>query len=124
VDGPLTIAVAASSEARKLEIFVGLADTSRIWHSSGATDACFSLGLGYDADGRIESGDLSYSFGSDSNSTQVAYVYDGQMRLASATVTGDAQGNESVGQYDANGNIWQLTQDGVESRISGRRFPA
>ncbi len=30
VDGPLTIAVAASSEARKLEIFVGLADTSRI----------------------------------------------------------------------------------------------
>lgn len=30
VDGPLTIAIAASSEARKLEIFVGLADTSRI----------------------------------------------------------------------------------------------
>ncbi|NTJ62043.1 hypothetical protein G6M50_12110 [Agrobacterium rhizogenes] len=81
---------------------------------SGTTDACFTLGLGYDADGRIESRGLSYSFGSDSDSTQVAYAYDGQMRLASATVTGGTQGNESVGLYDANGNIWKLTQDDVE----------
>ncbi|MGY5776281.1 hypothetical protein [Rhizobium sp. LEGMi135b] len=29
-------------------------------------------------------------------------------------MTGGTQGNESVGLYDANGNIWKLTQDGVE----------
>jgi len=41
----------------------------------------------------------------------VSYTYDGQQRLSGAAVAGGAPGNQTVNQYDANGNIWQATQD-------------
>ncbi|WP_152566135.1 RHS repeat domain-containing protein [Lysobacter antibioticus] len=44
---------------------------------------------------------------------QTNYVYDGQQRLATATVVSGDTGNLSIDSIDANGNIWASTADGV-----------
>src|SRR5205814_348674 len=73
----------------------------------------FQLTYGYNADGTVQGRTRAYAFGATQQSTQVTYAYDGQLRLQSATVGGGQPGNEAVTQYDANGNIWNLTQDGT-----------
>ncbi|QWP75389.1 RHS repeat-associated core domain-containing protein [Lysobacter sp. K5869] len=45
-------------------------------------------------------------------STDIGYAYDGQQRLASATVAGGGAGTLKIDSYDANGNIWAATVDG------------
>lgn len=41
----------------------------------------------------------------------VTYAYDGQQRLSVAEVANGQPGNQSVTRYDADGNIWNGTQD-------------
>jgi large repetitive protein len=73
----------------------------------------FQLTYGYNPDGTIGGRTRTYAFPAVSQTTQVTYAYDGRLRLQSATVAEGQPGNEAVDQYDANGNIWKLTQDGT-----------
>ncbi|HEX5749729.1 MAG TPA: RHS repeat-associated core domain-containing protein [Archangium sp.] len=79
----------------------------------GNEQPSFSLGYTFFADGSIQTRSLNLAFGEPAAQNDATYAYDGQSRLVSATVAGGQPGNESVGQYDANGNIWSITQDGV-----------
>jgi RHS repeat-associated protein len=78
----------------------------------GATQPCFSQALEYVADGAIQNRTTTSTLSS-SDSTQVVFTYDAQRQLVDASVADGGQGNESISSYDANGNIWSLTQDGV-----------
>jgi RHS repeat-associated protein len=77
-----------------------------------AAQPSFSLSYVYRADGFVQSRGISIAFsGSEASTTQTTFTYDGQARLLAATVEGRDTGSESVDAYDANGNIWSLTQD-------------
>lgn len=77
----------------------------------GTNDAVFALGYEYFANGYPQSRTLALAFDAP-QTTQTSYTYDAQGRLATALVGDSAVGSEQVDQYDANGNIWSLTQDG------------
>ncbi|HEX7913750.1 MAG TPA: RHS repeat-associated core domain-containing protein, partial [Paraburkholderia sp.] len=79
--------------------------------AGGGGSASFALGYDYYANGYPQNRTLSYAFGTP-QSSQTAFSYDAQGRLVSALVDGSSIGSEQVSEYDANSNIWSLTQDG------------
>ncbi|WP_321807418.1 RHS repeat-associated core domain-containing protein [Burkholderia sp. BCC1993] len=81
---------------------------------AGRGSASFAIGYGYYANGAPQSRTISLAFDTPSTST-TAFSYDAQGRLVDALVDDASTGSEQVGQYDANGNIWSLTQDGGQA---------
>ncbi|MFM0289081.1 RHS repeat domain-containing protein [Paraburkholderia megapolitana] len=77
----------------------------------GANDAAFTLGYEYFANGYPQSRTLALAFDTP-QTTQTTYTYDAQGRVVTALVGDSSIGSEQIDQYDANGNIWSLTQDG------------
>lgn len=87
---------------------------STTFEASAAQDTQPSFGLTYEyrADGYPQGRTVSFAFADVAATTTVtSFTYDGQARLLAATVQGTDVGSESVDEYDANGNIWSLTQD-------------
>lgn len=79
---------------------------------AGAASPCFAIDNEYNADATLKQRAMTFAFGGTADATTVAYTYDGQRRLTDAAVADGKLGNEAITSYDANGNIWQATQDG------------
>jgi RHS repeat-associated protein len=79
--------------------------------AAGADEPCFALGITYLADASMKGRTMTFAFDGASDATRVAYTYDGQRRLLEAAVADGRPGSESIGAYDANGNIWAATDD-------------
>ncbi len=73
----------------------------------------FCQAFAYTADSQIEQRTTVQA----QATTEVAYAYDGQQRLASATVAGGGVGALSIDSIDANGNLWAATVDGIALSI-------
>ncbi|SOE97991.1 RHS repeat-associated core domain-containing protein [Burkholderia sp. OK233] len=85
--------------------------TSQSVTVQGTNDAAFALGYEYFANGYPQCRSLSLAFDTP-QTVQTTYTYDAQGRLVTALVGDSSIGSEEIGQFDANGNIWSLTQDG------------
>jgi large repetitive protein len=85
--------------------------TSQSVTVQGTSDVAFALGYEYFANGYPQSRTLALAFDTP-QTTQTTYTYDAQGRLVTALVGDSSIGSEQVDQYDANSNIWSLTQDG------------
>ena len=81
--------------------------------SSDATQS-LSLEYSYDADAAIKTRDVSFDFAASTDSLSEVFEYDGQRRLASATGATDVE----IVEYDPNGNIWTVDQDGVTQQFT------
>ncbi|MEA2564064.1 MAG: large repetitive protein [Acidobacteriota bacterium] len=77
-----------------------------------SADGSQSLGFTYtyEADGAVQSRATDFSFTGTADQDAETFAYDGQRRLLSATGTHDV----AFTQYDPNGNIWSVDQDGVQ----------
>lgn len=84
----------------------------------GKAEPVFSLDLQYRPDSTPTGRTMAFAFEGAADSTQTSYTYDGQRRLVSAGVAGGKPGSESISSYDANGNIWQVEQDGATFQFS------
>jgi RHS repeat-associated protein len=104
-----TFAYASPGWLTGQSVTVSTIDTT---NGAQAAQPSFSLSYAYRADGFVQSRGISIAFsGSEASTTKTTFTYDGQARLLTATVDGRDTGSESVDAYDANGNIWSLTQD-------------
>jgi RHS repeat-associated protein len=86
--------------------------------AAGASAPCWAMSYAYDADGSIQQRTEALGLGAQPGETVTSYVYDAQRRLLSATVAGGGPGSESIAAYDANGNIWEASADGVASSFA------
>ncbi|WP_338847797.1 RHS repeat-associated core domain-containing protein [Massilia sp. W12] len=66
----------------------------------------------YNPDSQIQSRQTTVGFNGAAKDCTVQYQYDGQQRFSRATASDSQPGNQSVSQYDANGNIYSASQDG------------
>ncbi|WP_193727860.1 RHS repeat domain-containing protein [Paraburkholderia franconis] len=78
----------------------------------------FSQNYTYTPDSQIASRDTAFAFDALNDARSISYGYDGQQRFSSAVVANGKPGNQAVTEYDANGNIWQATQDGANFSAS------
>ncbi|RNF82030.1 RHS repeat domain-containing protein [Montanilutibacter psychrotolerans] len=76
-------------------------------------DSVFAQTFAYTPDGNIQQRQTAFGLDIASGTREAGYTYDGQQRLASASVANSQPGNLTIDQYDANGNIWAATADGV-----------
>src|SRR5262249_49369537 len=81
--------------------------------ADGQTAPVFKVAYENNADATVSQREIDFAFSGPVDTTQAAYKYDGQRRLTSAVVAGGKPGSETIGSYDANGNIWKTTQDGA-----------
>ena len=81
--------------------------------ASVGTNTVFSQNYSYTPDTQISGRNTQFNFSGLQVARSVAYTYDGQQRFSTAVVANGQPGNQSVTEYDANGNIWQATQDGA-----------
>ena len=81
---------------------------------SAAGDQRLDLDYTYLADGAVETRQAALEFTAGRASQDETFAYDGQRRLQSASGTNDV----TIRQYDPNGNIWQVEQDGAEQRFT------
>lgn len=79
--------------------------------ASGAGAACLTIGYAYNGDASVAQRTVTTAFSGAAATTQTSYTYDPRRQLTVATVA-SGTGNESVGSYDPNGNIWSVTDDG------------
>lgn len=66
----------------------------------------------YTPDSQIETRQTTVGFSGANSDRTVTYSYDGQQRMSAAVVSNGQPGNQSISEYDANGNIWRGSEDG------------
>lgn len=84
----------------------------------GADAPCLTLTYAYRADAAVIASSEILDFPEDRGTRSLTYAYSSQRRLLSATVADGGPGSDQVTSYDANGNIWALSADGVDARFT------
>ncbi len=73
--------------------------------------ACLTIAYDYRGDASVSQRTVTTAFSDTPAVTTTNYTYDPRRQLTAAVATGGG-GNESVGSYDPNGNIWSVADDG------------